>query len=127
MNPVKWLLLPATLVSALAACSDDAESAACRANLECRAQSFIEQADVSCKEPVEKLLGPGMSWDQTRERELVSSYRWKDQARGTVAYFGDKALVQTPHGAERVHYECDVDPDNRAAPVFGVRTATGGL
>lgn len=127
MRPLKSLLLSAMLVSALAACSDDGGSAACRANLECRAQTFIEQADVYCKQPVEKLLGPSMSWDQAREKELVSSYRWKDQAKGTIAYFGDKALVQTPGGAVRMRYECDVDPDNRTAPVVEVRTATGGL
>jgi hypothetical protein len=109
---------------ALFGCSDDGMSAACRANLNCRAQAFIETADVFCKEQIEKISQPGLHWDHKREQDMLSRYEWKDKAKGTITYFGDKALIETSSGTMREKYECDVDPDKPDAPVLDLRIST---
>ena len=103
-------------------CSDDGMSASCRANLNCRAQNFIESADMFCKERIEKMAKPGtLHWDHKREQDMLSRFEWKDKMKGTITYFGDKALIETPKGLVREKYACDVDPDKPKAPVFGLR------
>ena len=112
----------ATLILVLTGCGGITESAACRSNLQCHAQGYIAQADVDCMSPVEKALGTDMKWDHAREREMVSTYKWKDKAKGTIAYFGEKALLKTPNGVERMKYECDFDPTRSSGHhVIGVR------
>jgi hypothetical protein len=119
---MKSLLALILASAALAGCSDNEMDASCRANLDCRAQRFIETADVFCKEQVEKLAKSGLTWDPSRDRALLSKYEWKDKSKGTITYTGDKAIVQAPTGATvRVRYECDIDPDHETAPVLGVR------
>ena len=121
MNQMRAIFFPATLVLLLTGCGGVAESSACRSNLQCHAQNYIAQADVDCMHPVEQALGADMKWDHAREREMVSTYKWKDKAKGTIAYFGEKALLKTPTGMVRVKYECDFDPDNSANSVIDVR------
>lgn len=118
---MKALFLLATLVLALTGCDSSTEASACRTNLECRAEGFIAKADVDCMSPVLKSFGPHMRWDETREKELVSSFKWKDKAKGTIAYYGDKVLLDTPKGTVRVQYECDFDPDSLTNPVLAVQ------
>jgi hypothetical protein len=39
-----------------------------------------------------------------------SHFRWKDEARGVMAYIGDKIRFQNGFGAWQPHvYECDLD------------------
>jgi hypothetical protein len=122
---MKTLLILTLASIALGGCSGSGMDAACRANLDCRAQSFMETADVFCKERVEKLAKSDLRWDRSRDRELLSSYEWKDKSKGTITYSGDKAEIQTPNGTYvREKYECDIDPDNEAAPVLDVRVKT---
>lgn len=118
----KLILLLSTAV--LFGCSDDGMSAACRANLNCRAQNFIETADMFCKERIEKMAAPGtLHWDHKREQDMLSRFEWKNRVKGTITYFGDKALIRTATGMIREKYECDVDPDKPNAPVLDVRIA----
>jgi len=69
-----------------------------------------------------------MRWNEGRDRQLLSRYEWKDKAKGTITYFGDKAEFKTPTG-EYVSesYECDIDPDKETAPVLDVRFKPGKL
>jgi hypothetical protein len=118
----KFIAIVIMAGAALAACSDNGKSEACRDSLDCWAQKFMLTADVICKEQVEKLSGPGLTWDPFRDRELLSYYQWKDKAKGTLTYQGDKAIIKTQQGdTVREQYECDIDPNNESSPLLGVR------
>lgn len=110
---------------AVCGCSDDDMSAACSAgDLQCKARAFMVKADVLCKERIEKMAQSDLKWDQARDRPLLENYEWKDKAKGIIAYSGNKAKIQLPSGEYVTEtYECDIDPDNKAAPVVDVQVA----
>lgn len=82
-------------------------------------------ADLLCKERVEKLAKSDLKWDRSRDMPLLSGYEWKDKAKGTITYSGDKARIRMPTGKYATErYECDIDPDNKTAPVLDVRVTT---
>jgi hypothetical protein len=120
---MKTKLILILLSSSLFGCSNNGMSTACRTNLNCRAQNFIETADMFCKERIEQMSRGDVHWDHKREEDMLSRYEWKDKAKGTITYFGDKALIKTPAGIVREKYECDIDPDKPDAPVLNVRVA----
>jgi len=122
-------LLILTLASVvLSGCSDSGQETACSNNLNCSAQQFLTTADMFCKERIEKLAKPNMRWNEVRDSQLLSRYEWKDKSKGTITYFGDKAEFKTPTGAYVTEsYECDIDPNNEAAPVLDVRFKPGKL
>ena len=109
----------------LGGCSDDDMSAACRAgDLECKARAFMVKADILCKERIEKMAKSDLQWNQSRAQPLLENYEWKDKAKGIIAYTGNKAKILMPSGEYATeNYECDIDPDNKAAPVVDVRVA----
>ena len=119
-------LLILTLASiALAGCSNDTEiDASCRADLQCYAQAFKEQAEMLCKARIEQTAKSDLVWERSRELELISSYQWKDKARGTLAYFGHKARIKTPSGEYATEkYECDIDPNKKPVQLIGVKVS----
>ena len=110
---------------ALCSCSDEDMSAACRAgDLQCKARAFMVKADILCKERIEKMAKSDLQWNQSRAQPLLENYEWKDKAKGIIAYTGNKAKILMPSGEYATEsYECDIDPDNKAAPVVDVRVA----
>lgn len=125
---MKILLLLALTSAALIGCSNDAQVAACRADLQCRAEKFSSQADIFCMEQIKKQANTDLKWEQVRDWQLLSKYEWKDKAKGTIAYYGDKAEFQTATGAYEIEsYECDVDPDKEKAPVIALHFKPGKL
>jgi hypothetical protein len=120
---MKNLLILALASISLYGCSDSDMGAACSADdLDCRARAFMVKADVLCKERIEKLAKSDLKWDQARDRPLLSNYEWKDKAKGTITYSGDKAQIQAPTGEYVTEkYECDIDPGNKTAPLLDVR------
>ena len=124
---MKRLLILILASIALAGCSNDDEiDASCLANLQCGADAFREKAEMLCKARIEDMAKSDLRWDHSRDLELLSRhYEWKDQARGIVAYFGHKALLQTPSGTYATEkYECDIDPKNKQAPLVDVKVST---
>lgn len=120
---MKRLLLLGLVGAALAGCSDDTEiSATCLANLQCGAEAFKQQAELLCRPRIGERVGSDLKWSRQRELELLSSFAWKDQAKGIIAYYGHKAEMQTSSGDYvTLNYECDVDPKNKSAPVVDVQ------
>lgn len=113
-------LLLLTLVSiAVYGCSDDDMSAACSpGDLQCKARAFMVKADILCKDRIVKAAKSDLKWKSARDQPLLEDYDWKDKARGIIAYSGDKALIRMPSGEYATEkYECDINPDNKAAPV----------
>ena len=112
--------------AALAACSDDTEiDASCLANLQCGAEAFKEKAEMLCKSRIEDMAKSDLKWSHSRDQELLSNYAWKDKSKGIIAYFGSKALIQTPSGKYVTEeYECDIDPRNKTSPLVDVQVAT---
>jgi len=110
---------------ALCGCSDDDMSAACSAgDLQCKARAFMVQADVLCKERIEKMAKSDLKWNQSRAQPLLENYEWKDKAKGIISYTGNKAEILMPSGEYATeNYECDINPDNKAAPLVDVRVA----
>ena len=121
---MKRLLILILAGIALAGCSSDDEiDASCLANLQCGADAFREKAEMLCKARIEDMAKSDLRWNHSRDLELLSRhYEWKDQAKGVIAYFGQKALIQTPSGKYATEkYECDIDPKNKKAPLVDVK------
>ena len=120
---MKKLLILALAGLALSGCSDDDMSAACSAgDLQCKARAFMVQADVLCKERIEKMATSDLRWDMERSKPLLENYDWKDKAKGIIAYSGDKAQIQMPSGEYVTEkYECDINPDDKNAPLVDVK------
>lgn len=124
---MKRLLILILAGIALAGCSNDDEiDAACLANLQCAADAYREKAEMLCKARIEDMAKSDLQWDHSRDLELLSRhYEWKDKAKGVIAYFGSKALIQTPSGTYATEkYECDIDPKNKQAPLVDVKVLT---
>lgn len=87
------------------------DPATCRKELSCWAEEKIVTAGIECKRPVEGLAKYNARWTDGVLDMKFSHYRWKDQAKGTVTYIGDKIEFQNGFGAYQKHiYECDFDP-----------------
>ena len=110
---------------ALGGCSDEDMSAACSAgDLQCKARAFMVQADVLCKERIEKMAKSDIRWDMARNKPLLEDYEWKDKAKSIIAYTGDKAQILMPSGEYVTEkYECDVNPDDKKSPLVNVQVA----
>ncbi|WP_164707274.1 zinc ribbon domain-containing protein [Metapseudomonas otitidis] len=102
------------------------DPATCRKELSCWAEEKIVTASVECKRPVESLAKYNARWTDGVLDMKFSHYRWKDQAKGTVTYIGDKIEFQNGFGAYQKHiYECDFDPST--VTVLDVRARPGQL
>lgn len=102
------------------------DEATCRKELNCWAEKTLVSASVNCVKPVERLAKYNARWTDGTFDLKFSHYRWKDQAKGTVTYIGDKVEFQNGFGAYQKHiYECDFNPSTET--VLDVRARPGQL
>lgn len=109
---------PATdAVEASNAAEKGRKDEACRNDLQCWGEKGISTAHVYCKDPVERMAAHSVKWtDEGMFDHKFSRFKWLDQERGLVTYFGDKAQFQNGFGAyTNVVYSCDVDVANHKA------------
>ena len=106
--------------------SSTPSDAECRRSLQCWGDRHTVAAGVYCRKPVERLARFSFEWTDAWYEPKFSHFRWKDQARGTITFIGDKIRMQNAFGAwQNFVYECDLDPATDA--VLDVRARPGML
>lgn len=102
------------------------EEARCRTDLQCGGDKKSLAAIFKCQDPIEGLAKHQAEWTDGWLEPKFSHFRWKDQTRGIVTYFGDKIKFQNGFGAWTIHtYECDYDTEQDTA--LAVRAQPGRL
>jgi len=103
-----------------------AKEEACKADLQCWGDKHTITAGFLCDDYVEKLAKYSFEWTDGFLERKFSHFRWKDRARGTITFIGDKIRFQNGFGAwQNYIYECDLDPS--AETVLDVRARPGRL
>jgi hypothetical protein len=102
---------------------------ACRADIQCWGERHLSDANMACREPVERLAQYQHEWtDGMLENKF---YQWRWAADGAadgsiVSYFGDRLKMQNGFGAWAVvTYRCDYNFE--AGTVVDVMAAPGTL
>ncbi len=99
---------------------------ACRADLQCWGDKHRRSAEAACVQPIERMGPYGSDWRAGFLGDRLTHFRWRDQERGMMTYFGDKISYQNEAGAWLPHvYECDYDTITDA--VVEVRARRGQL
>lgn len=96
-----------------------------KTDLQCLGNKGVIAAGVYCVEPIEKLAIHDVKWTDGTFDFKFSKFAWKDETKGVITYFGDKAEFQNGFGAYTpVTYACDLAPDNQT--VLDVRIVSEG-
>lgn len=100
--------------------------AECIKTLKCWGERQFVAATVRCTHLIEKLAKYSYKWTDGMLSAKFSRYRWKDQDKGVVIYFGDKIQYQNGFGAwQNMKYSCDYDPSTKQ--VLDVQALAGQL
>lgn len=101
-----------------------AEAEACRNDLQCWADKHFIPATTRCSRQIERLAQYQHRWTDGFLEMKLSRFRWLDQEKGTLTYFGDKIQFQNGFGAwQNYIYQCDYEPESRS--VLAVDAAPG--
>lgn len=90
----------------------------------CLGNKGLPDANAYCPAAIERSARYDVKWTDGWADLKFDKFDWKDEAKGVIAYFGDRAEFQNGFGAYTpVIYECDLAPDNRT--VLAVRVEPG--
>lgn len=108
------------------AAADEAETEACRQDLQCWGEEHWSGATNRCEREIERLSQYEVKWTDSYPDMKLSRRGWLDEGAGTLSYYGDRVQFANGYGAfENYIYRCDYDPTIKS--VINVELEAGRL